>query len=151
LLSAIRTFNENDGKFSSYANVCIDNRIKSVFGRKLSDGNKYVALSDGNFNISLTPDRHLTEELVIEKENETEIAGFLSEILSETELKVFNLYLNSYSYNAIASRLSISVKSVDNALSRARGKLRKASQGFGKLGKFGKFGRIGSSGKINGK
>lgn len=120
LLSAIRTFNEEKGTFSSYANICVGNKIKTA---AFSFGGRNVA--DGEFDVSQTPDKRLTEEFILEKESESEIASRLSETLTELELRVFSLYLNSYSYRAIASRLSISEKSVDNALSRARGKLRK--------------------------
>jgi len=121
LLSAIRTFNGEKGTFASYANICVGNKIKTAafsFG-----GGRTVA--DGEFDVSQTPDKRLTEEFVLEKESESEIASRLSKTLTELELRVFSLYLNSYSYRAIAARLAISEKSVDNALSRARGKLRK--------------------------
>ncbi|MCL2633179.1 MAG: sigma-70 family RNA polymerase sigma factor [Oscillospiraceae bacterium] len=120
LLSAIRTYNEEKGSFQAYANACITNKIRTAaFGRKNSR-----LSSNEEFDVTQTPDKLLTEEFIIEKESESEIAVWLSETLSETELRVFTLYLNSYSYTAIAEKLSISVKSVDNALSRARGKLR---------------------------
>jgi len=119
LLSAIRTFSKDKGAFSAYANVCIANRIKNA-----SRGLKNPEYDDG-FDISETPDKLLTEEFVLEKESEREIALRLSGTLSDFEFKVFSLYLNSHSYKAIADRLSVSEKSVDNALSRARGKLRK--------------------------
>ena len=120
LLSAIRTFDENKGSFESYANVCISNKIKNV----IFAGN--VLVLDNEFDIAEIADKQLSaEDIVAEKESKSEISSRLHQILSELELKVFTLYLDSYSYGAIAAKLSISIKAVDNALSRARSKLRK--------------------------
>jgi len=119
LLSAIRTFDAGKGLFAPYANICISNRIRTA-ARRLYYGGDVSETPD-----KFLPDRNLTEELVLEKESESEIALKLSGTLSELELKVFRMYLNSHSYKAIAKILAVSEKSVDNALSRARGKLRK--------------------------
>jgi RNA polymerase sporulation-specific sigma factor len=120
LLSAIRSFDETKGSFEAYANVCISNKIKST----VFSGSQL--LIDNEFDVTQTADKQLlTDEIVIEKESEHEISSTISEILSELELKVFTLYLDSHSYSSIASRLSIPIKTVDNALSRARSKLRK--------------------------
>jgi len=121
LLSAIRTFDEQKGSlFESYANVCISNRIKNAAFTGSGSG---LAVDD--FDLALTADSQLTDEIVIEKETISEISSKLSEILSNLEYRVFTLYLESYSYSAISEMLSIPVKTVDNALSRARFKLRR--------------------------
>jgi len=120
LLSAIRTFDESKGSFDTYANVCISNKIKNV----VFAGN--IPVSDNDFDITQVADKQLlTEEIIIEKESADEISSQLYRTLSQLEMKVFTLYLDSYSYSAIAQKLSISIKTVDNALSRARSKLRK--------------------------
>jgi RNA polymerase sporulation-specific sigma factor len=119
LLSAIRTFDEKKGSFESYANVCISNRIKSA----ALSGRGFV--SDEEFDIFQTADKLLTEEIVLERESAHEISAKLSEILTRLEYAVFSLYLESYSYSSIAAKLSLPIKTVDNALSRARFKLRK--------------------------
>ncbi|MDR0221988.1 MAG: sigma-70 family RNA polymerase sigma factor [Oscillospiraceae bacterium] len=120
LLSAVRTYDEEKGKFFSYANACINNRIRAA----VSACKSKITANDG-FDVSVIPDVRFTEELVIDKIDGAEISKRLNGVLSGTELKVFNLYLRSYSYGEIASRLSLSVKAVDNALSRARVKLRR--------------------------
>jgi RNA polymerase sporulation-specific sigma factor len=117
LLAAIRTYDEEKGGFKAYADVCISNRIKNVAFTE------YQGLDDYDF--TLTADKQFTDEIVIEEETQREISSGLSEILSGLEFSVFNLYLDSYSYSAIAERLSLPVKTVDNALSRARTKLRR--------------------------
>jgi RNA polymerase sporulation-specific sigma factor len=47
----------------------------------------------------------------------------LSEELTDLEWNVFMLYLNSQSYQEISDELEINVKTVDNALQRARKKI----------------------------
>jgi len=121
LLSAIRTFDEQKGSFESYANVCISNKIKNV----VFAGSGVSSVTVDELDLTQAADKYLTDEIVIEKETLREISSKLCEILSDLEYKVFTLYLDSYSYTAISKKLSIPVKTVDNALSRARGKLRK--------------------------
>jgi len=125
LLSAIRTFDEKKGGFESYVNVCVSNKIKNALCQGRSGFERLERLQYDVYDITQTADKQLTEEIIIEKESESEISSKLEEVLSDLELKVFTLYLDSHSYSAIASRLSLTVKSVDNALSRARSKLRK--------------------------
>ena len=126
LLSAIRTFDEQKGAFESYANVCISNRMKNAaFVGIPARGDSVLFERLEDFDLTQTADKQLTDEIVIEKESESEIYTRLEGVLSGLELQVFNLYLESYSYSAIASRLSVTDKAVDNALSRARTKLRK--------------------------
>ncbi|MCL1822677.1 MAG: sigma-70 family RNA polymerase sigma factor [Oscillospiraceae bacterium] len=124
LLSAIRTYEEEKGLFSAYANACIDNRMKTALGKA-----KRTLIFTEEFNPDVINLKHQipgADEILIEKENREEILKKISKILSEHEFNVFKMYLDSFSYRQISSRLGISVKSVDNALSRARAKLKAA-------------------------
>ena len=60
----------------------------------------------------------------IEKEAFLGIKKRIFEILSKFELEVLQLYLGGFSYKAIGEKLGKSEKSVGNALSRVRKKLR---------------------------
>lgn len=64
------------------------------------------------------------EDAIISKDTVERINARLSGLLSKTEFEVFELYLKGCSYDTIAERLSISRKSVDNAVCRAKGKLK---------------------------
>ncbi|MCL2698181.1 MAG: sigma-70 family RNA polymerase sigma factor [Oscillospiraceae bacterium] len=120
LLSAIRTFDESRGTFAAYANACIDNRMKNALGKA-----RRTLLISEEFDPALMREQSPgADEIIIEKESREEILGRINRILSEREFKVFEMYLNSFSYLQIAARLNISVKSVDNSLSRARAKLK---------------------------
>ena len=130
LLSAIRTYDEQKGKFEVYANACISNRIKNLMTSGGEMGGRTPTVSsendsDGEFDITSLPDKRLTEEIVLEKESFREISAKLHEVLSQLEYSAFSFYLDSYSYSAIAEKLGVSVKTIDNALSRAKSKLRK--------------------------
>ena len=63
--------------------------------------------------------------MYISDENVAEIQRKINESLSKKEKSVFDLYIAGESYNSIAQILSMSVKSVDNALQRIRRKLKK--------------------------
>ena len=120
LLNAIRTYEEDKGVFSAYAGACIDNRMKNALGK----ARRTLILSE-EFNPDLMKESAPgADEVLIEKETREEILKKISKTLSEREFQVFEMYVDSFSYRQISSRLGISVKSVDNALSRARTKLK---------------------------
>ncbi|MCL2638996.1 MAG: sigma-70 family RNA polymerase sigma factor [Oscillospiraceae bacterium] len=120
LLSAIRTFDESKGSFSAYANACIDNRMKNALGKA-----RRTLFFTEEFDPALIKEQSPgADEIIIEKENREELLKKISRVLSDREYKVFEMYLNSFSYRQIAARLGISIKSVDNSLSRARAKLK---------------------------
>lgn len=121
LLSAIRAFDEGKGSFANFANTCIDNKIKSSV-----IGFKSMPLMSDDFDImSLKDTAPLADDVLIEKESKAELSSKLRNVLSAHEFNVLGLYINDYSYNLISEKLGISTKSVDNALSRARIKLKK--------------------------
>lgn len=123
LLNAIRSYDPEKGAFSSFANACISNKMKTAitstaakaFSSLSLDDIKAEEITDGNLG---------TEELIIIKEQNNEMSKLIDELLSEREKEVFYLYLSKYSYAQISKKMGISVKSVDNAISRAKAKLR---------------------------
>jgi RNA polymerase sporulation-specific sigma factor len=120
LLNAIRTYNADKGAFSAYANACIDNRMKNALGKA-----KRTLILSEEFDPALIKEQAPgADDIIIEKESREEALKKISKILSDREFKVFEMYLDSFTYRQISSRLGISIKSVDNALSRARTKLK---------------------------
>ncbi|MBQ7835224.1 MAG: sigma-70 family RNA polymerase sigma factor [Ruminiclostridium sp.] len=120
LLDAVKGYNREKGRFQSFAEVCIVNRMKNALN-KASKG--YIAAEDYDFE-QLTDEAALTEDYVILKERNSELYEKLEKLLSKKELSVLSLYLEGYTYKQIAARLSISLKSVDNSLSRSKQKLK---------------------------
>ncbi len=121
LLDAVKAYDDSKGKFQSFAEVCIVNRMKNAI--KKASGGLSVA-EDYDFE-QLTDETALTEDYVILKERNSELYKKLENLLSKKELAVLRLYLEGLSYKQIAAKLSIPLKSVDNSLSRSKQKLKK--------------------------
>ncbi len=113
-LNAIRHFDVSNGaKFSTFASVCVQNRMKNTF----SDVSQTASLEDLSEDV---PDYKNPEFDFIEKE----VVNDLRPILTKREFEVAELLISGMSYKDIAKCLNITVKSVDSALQRARKKLR---------------------------
>lgn len=121
LIDAVKAYRADKGRFQSFAEVCIVNRMKNAV-RKAAGGP--TVAEDYDFE-QLTDGRALTEDYIILKERNSELYKKLESLLSKKELSVLTLYLEGFSYKQIASALSISLKSVDNSLSRSKQKLKK--------------------------
>ncbi len=121
LLGAVRAYRPERGKFSAYADACIENRMRSAAAKA---GKGCAAEADYDFE-QLSDTHALTEDYVILKERNAELFGKLGKLLSEKEFAVLRLYLAGFRYREIAARLSLTVKSVDNSLTRSRQKLKK--------------------------
>ncbi len=106
---------EQEGvSFGLYAKICIRNRLVSLLRRhhteikrKLSQDRKPIPVAESVTGI----DREALISLAEER-------------LTAYEKTVFFLYIDGRSYRDIASSLGVSEKSVDNALFRAKKKLR---------------------------
>ena len=129
LLDAIDGYDEERGtSFEAFAIRCIDNRIYSALRqaarKKNTPLNDYLSLSDESDKLQISQDIPSPEEIVILQEELNYLLTLIREDLSTFEKKVLALYLEGYSYMAISEMLATSSKSVDNALQRARKKLK---------------------------
>ena len=124
LLSAIYTYlPEKNTAFRTYASVCITNGIKA----SIKSSNSRKNLPFGNLlsiDDVIIPSEESVEDAFIFNETREALGDFLNSELSSLELSVIRLFLQDKSYKDISERLGISVKSVDNAIQRIRGKLR---------------------------
>ncbi len=126
LLSACRSYKVDESKasFRTYAGVCISNRFLSVIRSAATKGtipfDRIVPIEDMEISDS---NQTNPETLIIEQESSRLLAKLIRDRLSELEMKVLRLYLHGRSYTEIAEKLSVSTKSVDNALQRIRKKL----------------------------
>ena len=127
LAAALRYLPDRGAAFRTYAAVCMRNRMKTVLRKMQQDaGVPVVSLDDP----ALSPDELPAdpacspEEMLLEKELESEMQAQLSDVLSKQEREIFCLLAGGASYEEIAQRMQISRKSVDNAVQRARRKLR---------------------------
>lgn len=123
---AVRTFDaKKEASFSTYASVCISNKLRSAWKKA---NNAYNApLNDSlTFDDAFIPPAQSTEENYIESETSGLFTDILLQKLSETEKKVISYYIAGFSYSETAKKLGMTEKAVDNALCRAKTKLRKA-------------------------
>ena len=123
LLSAIRSYDPQKGSFAAFASACISNKMKSAVA-KSSANSLLVTPLDDSYLDELSDGNPATEDLVILKEQNNEMLKQVDELLSDREREVFYLYISAYSYSQIAEKLGISAKAVDNAITRAKAKLR---------------------------
>ena len=127
LISAIRSFQpEKETGFHTYAETCIQNRIRSAV--RMAARDKYTPL---NQSVSMTTPEFSDEEpvvsgnpedMLIDKEEWEKRKSALQDSLSSFEEVVLRLYLSGLSYIEIAEQTGKRLKSVDNAIQRIRHK-----------------------------
>lgn len=126
LLGAIRSYDPSRGEFAAYAAVCIDNRMKSSIRRYNTWAERISDSLPSSEELERVPDPSPTpEDLVIRHEDDRLFFENIKRILSTMELRCIECVIMGLSYEEIASRLGTDKKAVDNALSRARTKLRR--------------------------
>ena len=128
LLAAAKAYRADRGaSFSTFAAICVRRRLLNVV-RNLStvetpkdDSSLFSELEKDTCGLSFEPDQWVTA-----REDEKALLERLKTMLSETEYRVLILHLTAYSYEEIARALDMSEKAVDNALQRAKRKLKTA-------------------------
>ena len=129
LLAAISAYDEKRAAgFRTFAAVCIRNRIRSA-ARRISGAEEQVSevsLDDPETDLAeiLADSTGSPEQVFLEKEHISALYAKMADVLSRQEQEIFFLSVSGFSYGEIADRLHISEKSVDNAIQRARRKLR---------------------------
>ena len=137
LYKAIRDFRGDKlSSFRAFAELCVTRQIitaiKTATRQKHIPLNSYVSLNKPIYDEG--SDRTLLdvlsgskisdpEELVISREEFSDIEEKMGQILSDLEWKVLMAYLDGKSYQEIAVELDRHVKSIDNALQRVKRKL----------------------------
>lgn len=126
LLYACRTFDENGSSgFKNYMSVVVERRFISIIRKsstqKAVPKSALVQLDD--LGDTLEDLSQAPEELLMCREHLKMVLDKLKNVLSKTEFEVVMLYGNGLGYKEIAKKLSISEKSADNALQRARRKI----------------------------
>lgn len=122
LLSAVKNYDPERGPFAAFAGVCISNRMKTT----AESAAKRTAHLAGEDELEVLADNSPSpEEIVLRKEASEEFHRDFTTLLTKLEQRCLNGVILGLSYSEIAKRLNIDKKSVDNAISRARAKLRK--------------------------
>ena len=131
LLAAVTSFKQgNAAGFRTYAVVCIRNRMRNISRLERTVSRSAcpsdVSLDDQENSIQdmLADGSETPEQVFFEKVRVSELYAKLADVLSKQEREIFWLSVSGFSYDEIADRLRITPKSVDNAIQRARRKLR---------------------------
>ncbi|MGI5842121.1 MAG: sigma-70 family RNA polymerase sigma factor [Christensenellales bacterium] len=134
LYKAILSFNESGvASFKTFASICVRRNILSAIKKSNTLKNKilndslslsgFMANDDDDAFLFLPYEPKNTDEMIMEDESFEETKKEILKKLSKLELKILGLYLKGEPYQQIATSLSITTKSVDNALSRIKNKL----------------------------
>lgn len=123
LFSAVGSYEPQKANFKTFAAACIKNAMVDVLRREASKRkipNGMVSPID-----EVEPqDDNTPEKIFFDNENYRSLTDSINIELSLLERKVLSAYLSGLAYSEIAKELSISVKSVDNSLTRIRAKLK---------------------------
>ena len=125
LLWACKAFDsEKNASFKNFASICINRRFLSLVRKDMSKKaipkEKLLSIED----LEISDENTLNPEiLMLQKEQAEDFDKLLKSRLSPLEQKVLRLYLSGMTYSDISKKLSVSLKSVDNALQRIRKKL----------------------------
>jgi len=141
LYKAIRDYREDrSASFRGFAQLCIHRQLVSAIKR--ANRQKHIPLNSStsidrsiDFNegsrsykeIIPNNDRDL-EDRYIYKEQLNILFKVLDETLTNLEKEVFLQYLENRSYQEISKNLNVNIKTVDNALQRARKKIEKIKE-----------------------
>jgi RNA polymerase sporulation-specific sigma factor len=125
LLKAVNTYRFDENvKFSTYANVCVRNKIISSMKKNSLTGFEQFYDDSLEERFIGSADEPTPESILMQSERNEEIYNKIISALSEQEWKVFQLFLTGMAYNQMALNLGVTVKSVDNAMQRVRRKLK---------------------------
>ncbi len=122
LMNAVKTYDgERGAGFSTYAYSCVHNRIITA----IKKSQRIISREENIEAMELRESGVSPESIIITREELSEVFLWMENGLSKTEKSVFELYMSGASYQEIADRLGIPLKSADNALARVRRKLRR--------------------------
>lgn len=126
VFAAIKSFDLSLSSFSTFARICVDRAlidiVRSEHAKKQIPDALLTSFEELDVPAVVTP-----ELAFIQKEKFLRLYEKFHEILSAFECGVLKAYLTGMSYEEIANSLSTSPKSVNNALTRIRRKLKSVS------------------------
>lgn len=121
LVAAASEYDPEKGSFKAFVSVCVANRMKNTVSKAERRASK---LSDEE--MELLPDTAPSpEERVISRETSEELYRLILEELTPLEKTCIDGVVMGLSYAEIAQKIGTDRKSVDNAIARARTKLRR--------------------------
>jgi len=124
LFNAINKFDESkNAQFKTFATLCINRQILTAIKKAYKFNNELID-DIGESVVKQSMQIFSPEQDFIFNEEYKELLEEISNNLSHKEQTILRLFLQNKSYDEIAKELNINKKSVDNALSRIRNKLK---------------------------
>ena len=125
-LDAISHFKEGQGsQFRTYASVCVKNRLRNALRRSSRGKHRILSGALSLEDVGEIPQSDQDpQELLVRLEEQHSKKDQWEKLLTDRERNVLIGYLQGLSYEEIAERQSLTPKAVDNALQRAKRKLR---------------------------
>ena len=108
--------------FGAYAKTCIVNALQNYAKKQLKDSNESILLLDDELLQGNSFDS--PETVVVSNEYTEELKSKINASLSDYEKKVLKLYISNYTYEQMAEMTGKSEKSVDNAITRIKSKIK---------------------------
>ncbi|MCR5654204.1 MAG: sigma-70 family RNA polymerase sigma factor [Lachnospiraceae bacterium] len=141
LFEAVKKYTPGkEAKFSTFATLCVNRKMWSAIekhtGLKHSMLNEYVSLSREAYvhddeGGGITREEQIEnlrdinpEDQILSRERVNEIDWIIENKLSDMEKKAMKMFIRGLNYVEIAEILEVSPKTVDNALNRAKNKLK---------------------------
>lgn len=109
--------------FGLYAKICVVNGV--------ADTLRYIEKRTADVSVEMLTEAEMPASdenplsATLDKLRSDELRSRIRFSLTELECRIFDLYLDGYSYAEIAHRVGKTPKSVDNALRRVKGKLQR--------------------------
>lgn len=109
--------------FGLYAKICVVNGV--------ADTLRYLEKRTADVSVEMLTEAEMPASdenplsATLDKLRSDELRSRIRFVLTELECRIFDLYLDGYSYAEIARRVGKTPKSVDNALRRVKGKLQR--------------------------
>lgn len=123
LMAAIGSYDGTKGEFSAYLSVCLDNRLKNTAKRSMRRKKK-LSGNDPEELEYIADTKPTPEEIVIDRESRAAVLENMRTKLTTLEFRCMEGLIMGLSYEETARVLGIDRKAVDNAVTRARAKLR---------------------------
>ena len=111
--------------FGLYAKICIRNRLVSYMRRMCAGIDVKTEDIEKLIDSSVAPQADGPLELLISEEEVKTMQENIRSVLTDYEYSVFSLFVQGTAVSEIASELNAGEKSVHNAISRVRSKLKK--------------------------
>lgn len=124
LYKAVLMYDPELSSFGTFAHLCIKRSILSAVQSYQSKTNGLLPFPEDDSSGTLLGAADSPEIAFLHKESYELLLKRIDSHLSDYENTVLRLYLTGVSHDLIAQRLATSRKSVDNAISRIRRKLR---------------------------